>query len=67
MITESGETLQVVLDKAIESYYRQKFLEEANQAFAELRKDPEAWQAEMEERKAWDITLNDVKFNNSID
>lgn len=59
LAARSGETMQIILDKAIENYRRQRFLEEANQAFAALRNNPEAWQAEMEEREAWDITLTD--------
>lgn len=59
LATKSGETIETVIDKAIENYRRQKFLEEANQAFAILRNDPEAWQDEMEERAAWDVTLRD--------
>lgn len=55
----SGEAIETILDRAIENYRRQRFLEEANQAFAALRNDPEAWQEELEERLAWDITLGD--------
>jgi hypothetical protein len=44
---------------ALEEYRRRLFLEEANQAFAELRKDPTAWQEELEERRIWDRTLAD--------
>ncbi len=31
----------------------------SNQAYAALRNNSEAWQAELEEREAWDITLAD--------
>lgn len=56
---KSGESIQTILDKAIELYRRQQFLEEANQAYTALRNNSEAWQAEMEEREAWDVTLAD--------
>ncbi|NER39091.1 MAG: toxin-antitoxin system protein [Oscillatoria sp. SIO1A7] len=59
LAAKSGESIQIILEKAIENYQRQLFLEEANQAFAALRNDPEAWQAEMAERSAWDVTLGD--------
>lgn len=35
------------------------FLKQANRAYAALRKNPEAWRAEQEEREAWDATLSD--------
>ncbi len=56
---QTGESMQSILDKAIETYQRQLFLERANAAFSVLRDDSEAWQAEQEEREAWDATLAD--------
>ena len=57
----SGESMQVVLAKAIEEYRRKSFLENANAAFANLRRDTKAWHREQEERSAWDMTLRDGK------
>lgn len=57
--TRTGETMQKVLDRALESYRRQVFLDDANSAFAALKSDKRAWAAEVEERAAWDITLGD--------
>jgi predicted transcriptional regulator len=59
LAARSGESMQAILDQAIEQYRRQVFLEEANQAYAVLRNNSEAWQAELEEREAWDVTLAD--------
>jgi len=59
LAARSGESMQAILDQAIEQYRRQVFLEEANQAYAALRNNSEAWQAELQEREAWDITLAD--------
>lgn len=56
---QAGEPMQVILDKAIEAYRRQHFLEKANEAFQTLRSDPEAWENEQSERAAWDSTLAD--------
>jgi arsenate reductase-like glutaredoxin family protein len=56
---ESGESLQAILDKAIEVYRRQRFLEENNLAFEALRANPKAWKAEQAQRKVWDIALAD--------
>jgi hypothetical protein len=57
--TRSGETMQAILDKAIESYRRECFLREANQAFAALERDRALWQEELNERGEWDATLSD--------
>jgi predicted transcriptional regulator len=56
---QTGKKMQTVLDEAVESYRRQRLLEEANAAFAALRADKGAWEAEQEERAAWDVTLGD--------
>ena len=52
-------SIQAVLTQAIDSYRREKFLEEANSAFAALRKDPEGWKQELSERQSWDQTSGD--------
>jgi predicted DNA-binding protein len=54
-----GKPMQAVLDEAIEHYQREKFMDEANAAYARLQSDPQAWREEQEERQAWDATLND--------
>ncbi len=56
---QTGKKMQTVLDEAVESYRRQRLLDEANAAFAALREDKSAWEAEQEERAAWDVTLED--------
>jgi predicted transcriptional regulator len=55
----SGKPIPTVLEEAIEQYRRQQFLTAANQAYIALRDRSEAWQEELEEREAWDITLKD--------
>lgn len=50
----TGESAPDILDKALEEYRRKCFLDDANLAFADLRKDPKAWRRELEERSAWD-------------
>lgn len=59
MAGESGESIQDVLDKAVEAYRRKRFFEEVNAAYARLRADPEAWQAYVDEFEEWDVTLMD--------
>lgn len=59
LTSETGESMQAILDEAVEIYRRQHFLKRANAAFAALRNNPNAWQTEQEERSAWDVTLAD--------
>jgi len=54
-----GKPMQTILDLALEEYRRQRFLKEANAAYAALRNNPEAWKAELAERKEWDATMAD--------
>jgi hypothetical protein len=54
LATHEGTTMQAVLDRAIEAYRRQRFLEAANSAFLALREDGAAWEAERRERREWD-------------
>ena len=56
---QAQPSMQEILDRAIEAYRRQCFLEEANRAFARLREDPKAWQEEQDERRTWDVTLSE--------
>lgn len=51
--------LQTVLERAIETYRRQRFLEAANRQYAVLRQDKEAWKQEVAERDEWDRTAGD--------
>ncbi len=56
---QTGESMQTILDWALEEYRRKRFLEDANADFAALRADSVAWQEEQDERAAWDATLAD--------
>lgn len=55
----TGEPMQTVLERAIERYRREVFLQRVNDGFARLRADPVAWQEELAEREEWDVTLGD--------
>jgi len=59
LAAQAGESMQEVLHKAVEDYRRRRFLEEANRAYAALREDADAWQAELRERAVWDGVLGD--------
>lgn len=52
-------SVQDVLAKAVDAFWRQHILEAHNAAYATLRADPHAWQEELDERRAWDVTLGD--------
>jgi hypothetical protein len=54
-----GQSMQSVIDQAIEDLRRRKMLEATNLAFSALKDDKEAWAAESEERQLWENTLAD--------
>jgi hypothetical protein len=54
-----GKPMLALLDEAVEALRRQRFLEQVNAAYADLRADPPAWEAVLAERQAWDVTLPD--------
>jgi hypothetical protein len=56
---EAGESMQSVIEKAVDQYKRRKFLEGLSEDFRALREDREAWQEETEERELWENTLPD--------
>jgi hypothetical protein len=59
LVARTGRSTREILDEAVEAYRRQRFLEDANAAFAALRKDERARKAERVERKLWEKTLAD--------
>jgi predicted DNA-binding protein len=56
---QQGKSMQAVLDEAVEYYQRDQFLDQVNEAYAAMRRDPKAWKAEQAERALWDTTLAD--------
>lgn len=54
-----GQSMQSVIDQAIEDLRRRRMLEATNQAFAELKADKAAWGEETAERALWENTLSD--------
>ena len=55
----NGLEISDVLDKAVEAYRRECFLDDTNRAFEALREDSGSWQEELEERALWEDTLSD--------
>jgi hypothetical protein len=56
---QTGQAMTEVLDKAIDAYQRQVFLDAVNAGYAALRSDPKAWADELKERQLWDATVMD--------
>jgi hypothetical protein len=56
---QEDESMQAVLDKALDHYRREKFLRDANADFAVLKRSPRAWKEEFKERELWEQTLAD--------
>ena len=56
---ETDESMTEILEKAIEAYREQRFLDGLKADFAALRKNRAAWEEEQAERKEWDATLAD--------
>jgi hypothetical protein len=56
---EEGQTMQSLIDQALENLRRQKILEATNQAFARLKENESEWQEELAERRLWENTLLD--------
>jgi predicted transcriptional regulator len=56
---QTGQTMMEVLDKALDAYRRQVFLDAVIAGYAALRADPEAWAEHLAERKLWEATLMD--------
>ncbi len=56
---ETGSSMQELLVEAIEEMRRQRMFELSNAAYAALRANEDEWQAELRERKLWDVTLAD--------
>jgi len=56
---QTGESMQSVLERAIEEYRRRLFFEQVNAAYQRLRDDAEAWREELEERAIFEGSLAD--------
>jgi predicted transcriptional regulator len=55
----SGESMQDVLDQAVEQYRRSRFFAEVDLAYAALRADPAVWADELAERETLDGAVAD--------
>jgi len=55
----TGQTKQKIMDRAITIYSYEQMLKKANEQYAILKSDPQAWKEMQHEREAWDTTLMD--------
>jgi hypothetical protein len=60
---EKGQTMQSLIDQALEDLRRRKMLEATNAAFATLKADKNLWNEELAERRLWEKTLADGAEN----
>jgi hypothetical protein len=54
-----NEPMTATMQAAVDLLYRERFLDECDSAYARLKSNPKAWQAELQERTAWESTLGD--------
>lgn len=56
---EMDESIQDIVEEAVEAFRRQRMLDQHNEAYAALKADPQRWQDELEERRGWDRATAD--------
>ena len=59
MAEEERQSMQAILDKALERYRRESFLRAANADFEALRGEAKVWREELQERELWEQTVAD--------
>lgn len=59
LASERKQSLPEVLEEAVDSLYRKRFLEACNRDYARLRRNSKIWKQELARRKQWDSTLAD--------
>ena len=53
------QSMQSVIDEALENLRRRKILEATDEAFLALKANKKAWKEELRERRLWERTLSD--------
>jgi predicted transcriptional regulator len=53
---QTGKQQQEIIHDALDTYQREKLLDEINAGFERLRSRAADWNAELEERRLWDNT-----------
>ena len=55
----TGYSKQDVIEQALESLERETILKQANEAYAEMRRNKKEWEQELQELDLWESTLED--------
>jgi predicted transcriptional regulator len=55
----TGRSMQAVLEDAIEHFRRRRFIADVNAAYSRVREDEQAWREVLNEREAWESTIDD--------
>lgn len=61
LAVESSLSKQIVIEQALEVMMRDNFFKKANAAYEDLKKDPKAWQEELQERAEWEAFNDDFE------
>lgn len=61
LATATGTSMTTVVDAAVDALERRQFFAEFNERYAELRNDPEGWQAIEAERALESSALRDTR------
>lgn len=56
---QQTQSMQSVLDAALEKYRQNIMLSQLNEDYAALRKDKKAWAEELKERALWEQTISE--------
>lgn len=59
LTVRTGQTAEVVIDRALDALQRNLFFETLDAGYANLQQDTAAWAELQEERQLWDSTLMD--------
>lgn len=57
--SDMGISKQLIIEKSLDRLIRENLLRKANEAYAALRNDPQAWEEEIKERQELEATLAD--------
>lgn len=55
----TGKQHQEIIHEALDSYHRERLLDDINTAFGLLKAQPDTWNVELAEREEWEETLAD--------
>ena len=59
MADESGQTMQSLIEEALELLRRRRFLDAVNASYSALKEDNSGWLELREELAEWDVALED--------